>query len=62
MSNMYVDEYLRLVQASIDPEASIDEDGNVVFVEQTILEPLTEYKAVSPEECEKAIKEMYGSI
>lgn len=58
----YTQEYLRIVQDTIDPEASVDRHGNVVFIEQEPLEPLTRVRTVTPEECRKIISDMYGSV
>lgn len=61
MSNQYVNEYLRLIQVNVDPEACLDSKGNVVYVQQVLLEPSTIVHKVTPEQCEDIINQLRGA-
>jgi hypothetical protein len=50
----YTLEYLSLIQETIDPEARVDSDGNVVYVDDVDMEIIT----VSPEACKKHLNSM----
>lgn len=53
MSSTYAKDYLQMIQKHIDPEATIDSDGNVVYVDQHII-------VVPPEDCERIMNEIMG--
>lgn len=54
MQNPYTEEYLRLIQDTVDPEAKIDTDGNVVYVDIDMLEVCV----VSPEKAQQILEDM----
>lgn len=59
--NIYRDEYLRVLRNTIDPEAEIDDDGNIVYVEQGV-SGMPKVVIVQPDECREIIQEMYGGV
>lgn len=46
-------DYLKMIREHVDPEATIDERGNVVYIDQHVI-------SVPPKDCERIMNEMCG--
>lgn len=57
--DQYVEEYLNLIRDTVDKEADIDRNGNVVYVQQD--SPyMIRVVTTTPEDCRKFITDLYG--
>lgn len=58
--DQYVQEYLRVIQQTVDNQATLDKRGNVVYVEQQSGNIGIKVITVSPDECRQEINTLYG--
>ncbi len=49
----FTEDYLSMIKTHVDPEACIDSNGNVVYIDQHVI-------TVPPEECKQIMNEMCG--
>lgn len=52
-SDPYTKDYLEMIRKHVDPEACINTDGDVVYIDQHII-------TVPPDECKQIMNEMAG--
>ena len=49
----YTEDYLKMIREHVDPEACINTEGDVVYIDQHVI-------TVSPEDCKQIMHEMSG--